>query len=263
MDNSLYPISCARASAAALIAALWEGTAVTIFQRVRRDFVRNRYLPPPRVAGLVFRSSSVRADVHGHPIAFEVRVADGIFGSEWVGRRTSASSSAARIGSASPQYAVAESPLHGGNIVAGLLLAVFLNEIRHLLFKRITQSLVLLPYFVSWLVVAMMVFTLLNSNDGLINRTLERLGLAGIDWYTEPKYWRTILTLLNVWKWGGYTSIIYLAAVVSIEGEFFESARVDGASRFQLIWHITLPLLIPTPYSGLLSVGACSSAISE
>jgi len=231
---------------------------MTVVQRVRRDLAKNRYLYLLALPGVAFLIVFGYVPMFGHLIAFEkFRVADGIFGSEWVWFKNFkfffGSQDWLRI---TLNTLWLNLLFMASSILAGLLLAVFLNEVRHQLFKRVCQSLFLLPYFVSWLVASMMVWALLNSTDGLVNRTLQSIGLSGIDWYIEPRYWRAILTFLNVWKWGGYTSIIYLAAIISIEGEFFESARVDGANRFQQIWHITLPLLIPTTLIlVLLSVG--------
>ncbi len=221
---------------------------MTLVRRVQRDFARNKYLYLLALPGILFLIIFGYAPMFGHLIAFEkFRAVDGIFRSKWVGLSNFkfffASRDWVRI---TANTLLLNALFIAGNTIVGLTLAIFLNEVRHLVFKRVAQSLALLPYFVSWLVVALMVFAMLNSTDGVVNRTLQSLGMKGIDWYTEPKYWRAILTSLNVWKWGGYTSVIYLAAITAIEGEYFEAARVDGASRFQQIRHITLPLLVPT-----------------
>jgi putative aldouronate transport system permease protein len=231
---------------------------MTVIQKINRDFKRNRYLYLLALPGVVFLIVFGYVPMFGHLIAFEkFRSADGIFGSEWVWFKNFnfffSSQDWLRI---TLNTLWLNLLFMSSSILAGLMIAISLNEIRRQLTKRIFQSLVLLPYFVSWLVVSMMVFALLNSTDGLVNRTLENMGLSGINWFSEAKYWPAILTFLNVWKWGGYTSIIYLATILAIEGEFFESARMDGANRFQQIWYITLPLLIPTTLIlVLLSVG--------
>jgi putative aldouronate transport system permease protein len=221
---------------------------VTIVSRLRRDLRRNGYLYLLALPGVIYLAVFGYIPMFGHLIAFEkYRVVDGIFHSQWVWFRNFSfffsSSDWLRI---TINTIWLNTLFTAGNLVVGLLLAIFLNEIRQVVFQRLSQSMVLLPYFVSWLVVSMMVWAMLNSNDGLVNRTLQGLGIAKIQWYSLPQYWPSILTFLNVWKWGGYTSIIYLAALTGIEGEFYESARVDGANRLQLMLHITLPLLVPT-----------------
>ena len=137
--------------------------------------------------------------------------------------------------------------LNGLFIVCGLglalLLAIFLNEIRSVLFKKIAQSFVFMPYFISWLVVSMMVFAFLNTTEGILNRTLIANGLDGQNWYLKPGIWPAILTIIYVWKFAGYYSIIFLAAITGISGDYYESARIDGATRFQQIVHITIPLI--------------------
>lgn len=139
---------------------------------------------------------------------------------------------------------------------AAIMIAVFLNEIRSHIFKKITQSIIFLPYFISWMVVGLMVFIFFNTTDGFINRTLEDIGLKKYPWFSEPAVWPVILTLVYIWKFTGYKAVIFLAAIVGISEEYYESARIDGASRFQLIRYITLPQLQPVIIiMALLAVG--------
>jgi putative aldouronate transport system permease protein len=91
-----------------------------------------------------------------------------------------------------------------------------------------------------------MVFGLLNSTNGTINHLLESWDLLPVDWYSSPSYWPIILTIVSVWKFAGYNSVIFLAAISGISDELYESATIDGASRFKQILHITIPLLRPT-----------------
>jgi putative aldouronate transport system permease protein len=128
-------------------------------------------------------------------------------------------------------------------------LAIVLNEIRLKMFKRITQSLLLLPYFMSWIVISMMVQQLLGGlagNPPLLNQWLSALHLQGTDWYFKPALWPAILTVIKVWQGAGYLSIIYLAAITSISEDVYEAARIDGATSAQVAFRITLPMLIPT-----------------
>lgn len=125
-----------------------------------------------------------------------------------------------------------------------LALALFLSEISSRRLKKAAQSSIFLPYFVSWLVVSMMAFQALKSN-GLVNQALVALGAQPVRWYMEARRWPAILTLIYVWKFAGYYSIIFLAAITDISPEFYESAQIDGASAMQQIGRITIPLIRP------------------
>jgi len=141
-------------------------------------------------------------------------------------------------------------------IIASLLIALLLNEVRVHYLTRVYQSAVFFPFFVSWIVVGYFVFALLNTDSGLINKLLTSLGLETVDWYSSPKFWPAILTAANLWKNAGYWSIIYLAGMMTISQEYYEAARIDGASRIQQIVYITLPLLLPIIIVNLLlSIG--------
>jgi putative aldouronate transport system permease protein len=97
---------------------------------------------------------------------------------------------------------------------------------------------------------------MLNSDNGLINSTLVKMGLQPISWYSKPQYWPFVLTVVHLWKSSGYWSIIYLAAILGISTEYYEAAMIDGASRLQQTLRITLPLLMPLIIINvLLSVG--------
>jgi putative aldouronate transport system permease protein len=101
------------------------------------------------------------------------------------------------------------------------------------------------PYFISWVIVGYFVYALLNYDNGLINRLLGLLGEEPVQWYTKPGYWPVILVLVYMWKYVGYYSLIYLAGMLGIDKEFYEAAMIDGATKRQQIFKITLPLLTP------------------
>jgi len=124
--------------------------------------------------------------------------------------------------------------------------AILLNEVRNSLFKRITQSIMFLPYFMSWIIVSVIVMGFLGSDTGAVNKALNSLGHEGIAWFSSPKLWPAILVVLNAWKWSGYGVIIFLATIVGFDISFYEAAIIDGAGKLQQIFHITLPLLKPT-----------------
>ncbi len=128
-----------------------------------------------------------------------------------------------------------------------IILALLINEIRHTFFKRTVQTISYLPHFVSWVIVASIVHAML-APDGIINYLLIRLGFikGPILFFGDPKYFWWIVVFSDIWKELGWNTIIFLAAISSINPELYESAEVDGANRFQKMWHITLPGIMPT-----------------
>ena len=143
-----------------------------------------------------------------------------------------------------------------GNVTA-IAVAILINEIRKKTAKKLYQSLILLPYLMSWVIVSYLAFTFLSAETGMFNKgILEPLGHAGINWYQEKKYWPFILVFVTVWKGIGYSMIIYLSSIVGISVDYFEAARIDGATKWQQIKCITLPRLKPTVITlFILSVG--------
>lgn len=136
--------------------------------------------------------------------------------------------------------------------VFAIAVAIILNEIRGKLSKKVYQTFILIPYLISMVVVSYIVFAFLSADSGFINKTLG----TNINWYMNAKYWPVILTIVNLWKSFGYNSIIYYATVIGIDTSLYEAAVVDGASRWQRIWHVTLPGLRPTIITmTLLAVG--------
>lgn len=143
-----------------------------------------------------------------------------------------------------------------GHVLA-IASAILLNEITSRFRARFYQSVILLPYLMSWVVVSYLVFAFLSSDTGMINNAiLKPLGIDAINWYSESKYWPFILTFVNHWKNNGYTMIVYYASIVGISQDYYEAAMIDGATKWQQIRHITLPQLVPTIITlAILSVG--------
>ena len=127
-----------------------------------------------------------------------------------------------------------------------ILIALLLNEIRARRFLKITQSSMLFPFFISWVIVSYMLQGILGTENGMLNRFIQSLGGKRINFYATPRYWYPILLILNIWKNAGYNSIIYLAAITGIDESIYEAAAIDGATRFKRIIYVTLPLLVPT-----------------
>lgn len=137
-------------------------------------------------------------------------------------------------------------------IILGLLVAVTfaiaLNEVKNKFMSRFYQATMILPYFMSWIVVSYLVFALISEEQGFINKSLlPALGWTENlpAWYADTKYWPPILILVNMWKYTGYNCVVYIAAISGIDTEYYEAATVDGASKFQQIKKITIPLLTP------------------
>lgn len=133
-----------------------------------------------------------------------------------------------------------------GNVLA-IIVANFLNEIKNKVAKKIYQTVILLPYIVSIVVVAFLANAFLAGDRGFINNQfLKPLGIASIQFYRETKYWPFILVFVYLWKSVGYSCIIYLASIAGIDPGYYEAASLDGATRLQKFVHITLQCLKPT-----------------
>lgn len=134
----------------------------------------------------------------------------------------------------------------GTGTLASIILALMLNEIRQRHYLKITQSTLLFPNFLSWIIVQYVVFALLSSENGWLNSIFDSLGMARVAMYSKADNWPFILALVRIWKGAGMGSVIYMAAIAGMDEGLFEAARIDGASKFKQILHITLPLLMPT-----------------
>ena len=132
------------------------------------------------------------------------------------------------------------------DLICSVAVAIFLNEIRSKMAKKTYQTLILLPYLMSMVVVSYLVYAFLGDRAGIINGVLNSVGMKPIRFYVSEKYWPFILTFVNQWRLIGYGSIIYLSTLVGLGTEYFEAAELDGASKWQQIRFITLPLLKPT-----------------
>ena len=127
------------------------------------------------------------------------------------------------------------------NFPAAIILALLLNEVQQKRFKKVTQTITYMPYFISSVVLASMVVQFLSPSSGLINNVIASLGGERQYFMTQPESFRTIYTLMNLWKNIGWNSIIFLAAISGINGELYEACTVDGGGYLRRMWHITLP----------------------
>lgn len=125
-------------------------------------------------------------------------------------------------------------------------LAIMFNEIRRKHFLKVTQSLSILPYFLSWVIAGGILHAILNYDSGSFNNFIASIGMERIDFYNDTKYWRAILVLAHIWKGAGYSAIVYFSTITGFDTTLYESAEVDGASLWQRIRFVTIPLLMPT-----------------
>jgi putative aldouronate transport system permease protein len=171
----------------------------------------------------------------------------GIFGSKWTGFKNFefffVSGKAFLVTLNTVMYNVAFISI---GTFMNITIAIILSEMTGRIFKKAAQTMLLMPYFISWVVVSAILFNILNYEFGQFNTILKSLGKEPVDVYGEPLYWKYILVALHVWKGMGYGSIVYLAAIMGIEREMYEAAEIDGATIWQQIWYITLPSLKPT-----------------
>ncbi len=151
-------------------------------------------------------------------------------------------------------------------IILGLIVpvafAIMLNELRSKRLAKAYQSFLFLPYFLSWIVVSYLAYSLFSVENGFVNRSiLEPLGIERVRWYSETVYWPFILTFFQMWKYTGYNVVVYLAAISGIDTEFYEAASIDGATKWQQIRHIILPMLQPLMIiMALLAIGRIFNA---
>ena len=132
------------------------------------------------------------------------------------------------------------------NLVFAIMVAIILSELTSR-FKKLYQSVILLPYLLSAVIISYLVYAFLSVENGFINNSiLKPLGMEAISWYQEKKYWPFILVFVNLWKGIGYNCIIYLSTILGFDRSYYEAAAIDGATKWQQITKITLPLLRPT-----------------
>ena len=132
------------------------------------------------------------------------------------------------------------------NFTSPIVLALFINELRPSKYKKITQTVTYLPYFVSTVAIVGIVIPMLSPSTGIINGIIKALGGTPINFMVESQYFVAIYVLTNMWKGLGWGTIIYLASMTNVNPELYEAADIEGAGRFRKMWHITLPAIKPT-----------------
>ncbi len=210
----------------------------------------------PGIAYLIINNY---APMFGMFIAFKnINFSAGIFESDWIGFKNFE-----YLFKTTDAFIITRNTIlyNAAFIVIGTVLsitvAIMLNEIRVKVLSRFYQSVIVLPHLISFVVVGYLVYAALSLETGFMNKTILPLfGIEGISWYTEPKYWPVILTVVQLWKSVGFSCIIFLASIISIDPEYYEAARLDGASKWRQIQSITIPLITPVIVMlTLLSIG--------
>ena len=132
------------------------------------------------------------------------------------------------------------------NLIFPLTFAIMLNEMKNRFMAKLHQTIMFLPYFLSYIVISYLVFGFMSGEHGYLNKTLlPALGMEEINWYFEQKVWPYVLSFVNTWKWMGYNTVIYMAAIIGIDDELYEAATIDGANKWQQITKVTIPLVTP------------------
>lgn len=211
---------------------------------ISADLVKNRFLYLLALPGLVYFLLFCYWPMAGVVVAFkEYRMDLGIFGSPFNGLDNFRflTVDTASVLKAIFNTLFLNALFIGIGTFLAVLTALLVNEIRFALFKKISQSLIILPNFISWIIVAVFAYNFLNTDYGILNGWLKGLGIDPVGWYNRAELWPGILVVLYSWKTVGFNSIIYLAAIAGIDQEQYESAALDGASKLRQMWHITVP----------------------
>lgn len=215
-----------------------------LLKTLKRNWLLLLMLAPATVFVLIFSY----APMSGIVLAFKnFQYAGGIFGSPWVGLQNfeflKISGKLGMITRNTFLYNLAFLLL---GTVFEMGFAIILSEIVGRRFKKLSQSMMFLPYFVSWVVVGAIMYNVFNYERGVVNNLLRTLGMEPFDLYNSPNAWPLVIVALRLWKQTGYGSVVYLAAVTGLDQEMFEAADIDGANVWQKIRNITIPSLYPT-----------------
>ncbi|MDQ6419639.1 ABC transporter permease subunit [Paenibacillus sp. LHD-117] len=221
----------------------WLNQAIT-FKKIKK-YKALYFMILPGIAYLLINNY---IPMFGIVIAFkEIDFSKGVFGGDWIGLRNFK-----YLFKTSEAYVITRNTILYNavfialNLVFSVAFAILLNELKNKFLRRFYQSAILLPYLISTVIIGYLVFSLLSMETGFVNKSILPLfGKEAVMWYTEPKHWPVILTIVKVWHSVGYLCIIYFAAVVGFDHEYYEAAKIDGAGKFKQILYITLPALTP------------------
>ena len=224
------------------------GKTSSVANKKLKKMWRDRYMYLILIPVIAYYLIFCYAPMYGVTIAFkDYNMFKGVFGSEWVGL-----ANFERIFSTSDFYMVLRNTLMLNllqllfSFPGPIILALLLNELRSVKFKRVVQTIVYLPHFLSWVVVATLLIPMLSPSTGVINHLITRLGGESIYFMSDPGWWIFIYVAAGVWKSIGWGAIVYLAALAGVDPSLYEAAIIDGANKWQQCIHITIPSIIPT-----------------
>ena len=225
------------------------GNETLVTRKKKKSFMRFLPFYLMAIPGLVYLICNNYMPMFGILLAFKkLDITKGILGSPWAGFKNFEflfkTKSTIRIIRNTVLYNLVFMFL--GTAIA-VALAILLNEVRQKKMKKFYQSMILIPYLMSWVIASYLVYAFLAQDIGIVNNSiLLPLGKKAVNWYMEKKYWPYILTFCYMWKNIGYMMIIYYSSVVGLGSDYFEAAAIDGATKWQQITKITLPLIKPT-----------------
>lgn len=216
----------------------------SILKQIKRDQIFLLLLAPVLVYYILFRY----VPMFGIVISFmDYNLFKGLTGSQWVGLKYY------KLFLANPDalIIIKNTVVLGGyklffGFPAPIVLALLLNELRSKVYKRFVQTVSYLPYFLSTVVVSSIIVMLLSPSTGWLNHMFQRLGFPTINFLQESEWFRTIYVSSEIWQQVGWGSIIFLAAITTIDPQLYEAAKMDGAGRLRQIWHVTLPGIATT-----------------
>ena len=238
MKQSNDPVQNGKSTAKPVVTAKRKANRRT---RFKRAFPLTVLALPGLIAMILFRY----LPMGGLVLAFKrYQIPKGMFGSPWNGVQNF------KFLFATTDFLVITRNTIGYNLFFILLdlvlpvtLAIILTELHSTRRSKVYQTIFMAPYFLSWVVVSFIGYALFAKEAGILNQILTAMGKEPVVWYSTGEYWPYILTIFHVWKTLGYTSVMYQASVIGIPDDYYEAAIVDGATKWEQIWHITLPCL--------------------
>lgn len=248
-SNARMPYSLMLAGFAGLVATValffrlpsYKHASVPLVHDIKRDKYLYMLILPGILAVFIFSYMPM----YGVILAFkEYKTKSGILFSEWIGLVNFT-----RFFGRSVAKSVIGNTLFIGvtqlliTFPVPIILALLLNELRSVKFRRVMQSIIYLPHFISWIIVYTLLFSLFSVTSGMISKALISIGLQPLTVLTNPKGFYALLYTTSIWKEAGWGTIIYMAAIIGVDQEMYEAAFLDGANRFQQCVHITLPAI--------------------
>ncbi len=217
---------------------------VPFFKTAKKHWMLLAMLAPAILYVIIFSYIPMTGIV----LAFKnYQYAGGIYGSPWIGLDNfKALQVAGKLGQVTRNTLLYNIAFLILGVIFEMGSAILLNELLSKWFKKIAQSFMFLPYFISWVVAGAIMYNIFNYERGVFNYLLNLFGMNSFDLYNTPGAWIIVLIFLKLWKQTGYGSVVYLAAITGLDQEMFEASSIDGASAWQKIRYITIPSLVPT-----------------